>query len=77
MKTDTKVSIDELFSKVEENKYILTLKLVLQSVKIAAIRGQTIPIGNYYTNLIKSAKKSLITGETTEKSSENELPFNV
>jgi hypothetical protein len=77
VKTDSKVSIDELLSKVEENKYILALKLVLQSVKIAAIRGQTIPIGNYYTNLIKSAKRTLLSGEPTEKSPENELPFNV
>jgi len=37
--------------------------LMIHSVKIAAIKGQTIPIGNYYTNLIESAKKGLLSGE--------------
>jgi hypothetical protein len=77
LKSDVKITIDELLGKVEENKYILSLKVILQSVKIAAIRGQTIPIGNYYTNLIRSAKKALMADETVEKPSDTEMPFNV
>lgn len=65
------ISIEELNTRVEPNKYMLSLKLMIQSVKIAAIKGQTIPIGNYYTNLIESAKRSLLTGD--EPQSENHL----
>jgi hypothetical protein len=57
------ITIEDLNTRVEPNKYLLSLKLMIQSVKIAAIKGQTIPIGNYYTNLIESAKKSLMAGE--------------
>ncbi len=60
MKSFSNVSIEELIDKVEENKYILALKLMLQSVRIAAVRGQSLPIGNYYTNLIESAKHELL-----------------
>lgn len=60
MKGVHKVTIDELIDKIEGNKYILALKLMLQSVKIATIRGQSLPIGNYYTNLIESAKRELL-----------------
>ncbi len=65
------ISIEELNTRVEPNKYLLSLKLMIQSVKIAAIKGQTIPIGNYYTNLIESSKRSLLTGD--EPQSENQL----
>lgn len=61
--TEKFITIEELNTRVEPNKYLLSLKLMIQSVKIAAIKGQTIPIGNYYTNLIESAKKSLLSGE--------------
>lgn len=57
------ITIEDLNTRVEPNKYLLSLKLMIQSVKIAAIKGQTIPIGNYYTNLIESAKKGLMAGE--------------
>ncbi len=56
---EKKASIDTLLQEVEPNKYLLALRLMVESVKIATERGQTIPIGNYYTNLIQSAKKSL------------------
>ncbi|MCE5223326.1 hypothetical protein LLG10_03940 [bacterium] len=59
------ITIEDLNTRVEPNKYLLSLKLMIQSVKIAAIKGQTIPIGNYYTNLIESAKKGLMAGEAT------------
>lgn len=61
--TEKFITIEELNTRVEPNKYLLSLKLMIQSVKIAAIKGQTIPIGNYYTNLIESAKKGLLSGE--------------
>lgn len=57
------VTIEDLISNYEPNKYSLALKLMVQSVKIASIRGQSIPIGNYFTNLIESAKISLLKGE--------------
>lgn len=60
MKSFSKVSMEELIDKVEENKYLLALKLMLQSVRIAAVRGQSLPIGNFYTNLIESAKRELL-----------------
>jgi hypothetical protein len=47
MKSFSKVSMEELIDKVEENKYLLALKLMLQSVRIAAVRGQSLPIGNF------------------------------
>ena len=62
------ITIEDLNTRVEPNKYLLSLKLMIQSVKIAAIKGQTIPIGNYYTNLIESAKKGLMAGETAPSS---------
>jgi len=65
------ISIEELNTRVEPNKYLLSLKLMIQSVKIGAIKGQTIAIGNYYTNLIESSKRSLLTGD--EPQSENQL----
>jgi hypothetical protein len=61
--TDKPISIEDLMTRVEPNKYLLSLRLMIHSVKIAAIKGQTIPIGNYYTNLIESAKKGLLSGE--------------
>lgn len=60
MKSFSRVSMEELTDKVEENKYLLALKLMLQSVRIAAVRGQSLPIGNFYTNLIESAKRELL-----------------
>jgi len=57
------VTIEDLISKYEPNKYALALQLMVQSVKIASIRGQSIPIGNYFTNLIETAKVSLLDGE--------------
>ncbi len=59
MKKENQATIDQLLQEVETNKYLLSLSLMVESVKIAIERGQTIPIGNYYTNLIQSSKKSL------------------
>jgi len=60
MKGIRKITIDELLNKLEGNKYLLALKLMLHSVRIATLRGQSLPIGNYYTNLIESAKRELL-----------------
>jgi hypothetical protein len=60
MKVSKKISIEELLDKVEGNKYLLALKLMLQSVKIASIRGHSLPIGNFYTNLVESSKRELL-----------------
>lgn len=60
MKVSKKVTIEELLDKVEDNKYLLALKIILHSIKIATTRGQSLPIGNYYTNLIESAKKEIL-----------------
>lgn len=62
-KKEEVVTIEDLISNYEPNKYSLALKLMVQSVKIASVRGQTIPVGNYFTNLIESAKVSLLSGE--------------
>lgn len=68
------VTIEELINHYETNKYALALKLMVQSVKIASIRGQSIPIGNYFTNLIESAKSSLLNGEEiVEKETKDSL----
>jgi len=69
LKNEKPVSIDQLLQEYEPNKYLLALSLMTESVKIATERGQTIPIGNYYTNLIQSAKQSL-----HEKNNKNKQP---
>jgi len=70
MKNYSRVSVEELINKVEGNKYLLALKLMLQSVRIAAVRGQSLPIGNYYTNLIESAKSELLLYTEDQSSSQ-------
>jgi len=70
MKNYSRVSVEELINKVEGNKYLLALKLMLQSVRIAAVRGQSLPIGNYYTNLIESAKSELLFYTEDQSSSQ-------
>ena len=70
MKNYSRVSVEELINKVEGNKYLLALKLMHQSVRIAAVRGQSLPIGNYYTNLIESAKSELLLYTEDQSSSQ-------
>ena len=72
-KKEQNVTIEELISNFETNKYSLALKLMVQAVRIAAVRGQSIPIGNYYTNLIESAKRSLLSGEKIEPEAKGDL----
>jgi len=72
-KKEQNVTIEELISNFETNKYSLALKLMVQAVRIAAVRGQSIPIGNYYTNLIESAKRSLLSGEKIEPEAKDDL----
>lgn len=72
-KKEHNITIEELISNYETNKYALALKLMVQAVRIAAVRGQSIPIGNYYTNLIESAKRSLRSGEEIEPETKDEL----
>jgi hypothetical protein len=68
------VTIEDLISNYEPNKYALALQLMVQRVKIASLRGQSIPIGNYFTNLIESAKVSLLSGEeVVEKETKESL----
>ena len=69
MKSEKRVTIDQLLQELEPNKYILSLQIMAESVRIAAEKGQTIPIGNYYTNLIESAKLSLYHKKIDQSSS--------
>ena len=63
MKTNENVTIEDLLNNIDPDKYSLSLRIMLQSIKIADRRAQAFPIGNFYTSIVKDAKKTLLQGE--------------
>lgn len=61
--SEVKVTIEDLLNNIDADKYSLALRIMLQSIKVSTVRGQAIPMGNFYTNMIQEAKETLIQGE--------------
>jgi len=57
------VTIEDLLNNIDPDKYSMALRIILQSIKVSKHQETAFPIGNFYTNIISDAKKTMYLGE--------------
>ncbi len=60
---EKEVTIEDLLNNIDPDKYSMALRIILQSIKVSKHCETTFPIGNFYTNIIRDAKKTMYLGE--------------